>query len=65
MHSLRASSGLKTEEVYLNEYETFSDALSNIREFIEEVYNRKRLHSSLGYKSPEDFEMEVSLNNEA
>ena len=56
---------MKTEEVYLNEYETFSDALSNIREFIEEVYNRKRLHSSLGYKSPEDFEMEVSLNNEA
>ncbi len=47
---------LKTEEVYLNEYETFSDAISNIGEFIEEVYNRKRLHSSLGYKSPEDFE---------
>lgn len=56
---------LKTEEVYLNEYETFSDALSNIGEFIEEVYNRKRLHSSLGYKSPEDFEKEVGLNTVA
>ncbi len=56
---------LKTEEVHLNEYETFSDAMSNIGEFIEEVYNRKRLHSSLGYKSPEDFEMEVGLNTDA
>ena len=56
---------LKTEEVYLKEYEAFSDALSNIGEFIEEVYNRKRLHSSLGYKSPEDFEKEVSLNTVA
>ncbi len=56
---------LKTEEVYLNEYETFSDALSNIGKFIEDVYNRKRLHSSLGYKSPEDFEMEVGLNTDA
>ena len=56
---------LKTEEVYLKEYETFSDALSNIREFIEEVYNKKRLHSSLGYRSPEDFEKEVGLNTVA
>jgi len=44
------------KEVYLNEYETFSDALDNIGRFIDDVYNKKRLHSSLGYKSPDDFE---------
>jgi putative transposase len=53
---------LKWEEVYLNEYETFEDALRNIWHFIEKVYNKKRLHSALGYRSPEQFEMEVALN---
>jgi len=53
---------LKCEEVYLNEYETFSDALDNILTFIEGVYNKKRLHSSLGYQSPIAFEKEVNLN---
>jgi transposase InsO family protein len=53
---------LKCEEVYLNEYETFLDALDNIPTFIEEVYNKKRLHSSLGYRSPIAFEKEVNLN---
>jgi putative transposase len=53
---------LKYEEVYLNEYDTFSDALENIGRFIDDVYNKKRLHSSLGYKSPEAFEREVNLN---
>lgn len=51
---------LKYEEVYLNEYETFSDALENISSFIEDVYNKKRLHSSLGYRSPIDFENSTS-----
>lgn len=54
---------LKYEEVYLNEYENFSDALENIPSFIEGVYNKKRLHSSLGYRSPLDFEKEVTLNS--
>ncbi len=53
---------LKWEEVYLNEYGTFKDALKNICHFIEKVYNRKRLHSSLGYKSPDQFEREAALN---
>lgn len=53
---------LKCEEVYLNEYGTFNDALSNIDRFIEEVYNSKRLHSSIGYKSPINFEKALSLN---
>ena len=53
---------LKYEEVYLNEYNSFVDALENIGGFIDDVYNKKRLHSSLGYKSPEAFEMEVKIN---
>jgi transposase InsO family protein len=53
---------LKYEEVYLNEYGTFNDAIQNIEHFIEEVYNSKRLHSSIGYKSPVDFERALTLN---
>jgi transposase InsO family protein len=48
--------------VYLNEYETFSNALDNIGRFIDDVYNKIRLHSSLGYKSPDDFEREVNIS---
>lgn len=50
---------IKVEEVYINEYETFEEAYKNIKHFIELVYNKKRLHSSLGYVPPEEFEMEV------
>lgn len=47
---------LKTEEVYLNDYTTLSDAKINIEYFIEQVYNHKRLHSALGYLPPVEFE---------
>ena len=47
---------LKHEEVYLCEYKTFADVVARLAYFIEEVYNQKRLHSSLGYQSPEDFQ---------
>ena len=47
---------LKQEEVYLKEYESFADAEANLAVFIEQVYNTKRLHSSLGYLPPAEFE---------
>ena len=47
---------LKNEEVYLWEYENFLDVVERIPFFIEEVYNRKRLHSGIGYLPPEEFE---------
>jgi transposase InsO family protein len=47
---------LKRQEVYLWEYENFLDVVERIPFFIEEVYNRKRLHSSIGYLPPEEFE---------
>lgn len=47
---------LKKEEVNLKEYETFEEAKLAIFTFIESWYNRKRIHSSIGYKTPYDIE---------
>jgi putative transposase len=47
---------LKYEEVYRNEYRDFAEARASIGEFLERVYNRKRLHSALGYIPPAEFE---------
>jgi transposase InsO family protein len=47
---------LKYEEVYRNEYRDFHDAQASIGEFLERVYNQKRLHSALGYVPPAEFE---------
>jgi putative transposase len=52
---------LKTEEVYLKEYRTYQDAHEQLQHFIEEVYNRKRLHSSLGYRPPVEFEAHTTM----
>jgi len=47
---------LKCEEVYLWEYRTPADVMERLPYFLEEVYNQKRLHSALGYLSPNAFE---------
>ena len=47
---------LKKEEVNLKEYETFEEAKLAIFTFIESLCNRKRIHSSIGYKTPYDIE---------
>ena len=50
---------LKYEEVYRSEYRDLPDARRQIGQFIERIYNRKRLHSALGYLPPEEFEQTV------
>jgi transposase InsO family protein len=47
---------LKNEEVYLEDYEDFTDVVERLPQFIEDVYNRKRVHSGIGYLPPEEFE---------
>jgi len=47
---------LKHEEVFLSDYQNLTEARASIRHFINEVYNRKRLHSALGYLPPVEFE---------
>jgi len=49
---------LKREEIYANRYDDLKHLRVNIEEFIEEYYNRLRLHSALGYRSPEEFEQQ-------
>lgn len=50
---------LKYEEVHLCNYETYFDVLERVPYFIEDVYNRKRLHSGIGYLPPSEFEARI------
>lgn len=52
---------IKEEEVNLSEYLDFNDACQQIGHFIEDVYNHKRIHSSLGYLTPAEFELAYRL----
>jgi putative transposase len=54
---------LKYEEVLRNEYRDLAEACASIREFLEKVYNQKRLHSALGYLPPVEFEAQLAAKN--
>ena len=47
---------LKQEEIYCNQYRDFEELSGHLEEFIGTYYNRQRLHSALGYRTPEEFE---------
>ena len=51
---------LKYEEIYMNDYETLAEVRASIEHFIETVYNRKRLHSAIGYRPPVEFEASLA-----
>ena len=57
---------LKYEEVFRSEYRDLQEAHRSIREFVEKIYNEKRLHSALGYVPPTEFEASLAAQqNEA
>jgi len=56
---------LKYEEVHRNEYRDLAEARSAIREFLEKVYNQKRLHSAIGYVPPAEFEAFAAQQKDA
>ena len=56
---------LKYEEVLRNEYRDLADARTSIAQFLEKVYNQKRLHSALGYRPPAEFEAQLAIESKA
>jgi putative transposase len=54
---------LKYEEVHRNEYRDLAEARTSIHDFLEKVYNQKRLHSALGYVPPAEFEANLAAQN--
>lgn len=54
---------LKYEEVHRNEYRDLAEALASISDFLEKVYNERRLHSALGYLPPAEFEASLLARN--
>jgi hypothetical protein len=50
---------LKREEIYANDYVDLDHRRTNIEAFIEQYYKRFRLHSALGYQSPDEFEQQL------
>jgi transposase InsO family protein len=56
---------LKREEIYANDYRDLEHLRRNVGKFIEQYYNRCRLHSALGYRSPEEFEQRIASSDPA
>ncbi len=54
---------LKREEIYANDYRDLEHLRENVGKFIEQYYNRCRLHSALGYRSPEEFEQMIESSD--
>jgi putative transposase len=53
---------LKYEEIFRSEYRDLHEAHLSIRQFLEEIYNEKRLHSALGYMPPTEFEADYTAH---
>ena len=51
---------LKQEEIYCRQYRDFEELAAHLEEFIDTYYNRQRLHSALGYRTPEEFERDTA-----
>jgi transposase InsO family protein len=49
---------IREEEVDLSEYRDFADAYGQLGRFLDDVYDRKRIHPSLGYLTPREFEVQ-------
>jgi putative transposase len=55
---------LKQEEIYCNQYKDLADLRGHVEEFVDGYYNKHRLHSGIGYTSPEEFERGLALQGE-
>lgn len=56
---------LKQEEIYARPYQDLPELEQHMEEFMDQFYNRERLHSALGYRSPEEFEAKVARERSA
>src|SRR5260370_5658696 len=56
---------LKREEIYANRYDDLEHLRTNVEKFIEQYYNRQRLHSELCYRSREEFERQSECRSPA
>jgi len=54
---------LKYEEVYRTEYHHLEECKASMQQFLEKIYNQKRLHSALGYRPPCEFEKSLSVSS--
>jgi putative transposase len=52
---------IKCEEVHVHQYQTFEEAQARLQAFLEDVYNAKRLYSSLDYVPPDEFELQYAM----